>query len=228
MKMTDQELKDLVASLAEEHKKIAEEQKITEAIIRSLSEEHKKIAEEQKKTDKQMKRTDEQMKRTDEQMKRTDEQMKRTDEQMKRTDAKLERMGINLANIGENNGAVAEDFFFSSLVKKKKLGNIKYDYIAPNWSKNLKNVRGEYDIVCINGKEVALVEVKYKAHLSDVEKMAKQIESFKILFPDYKDFTVRGTLAGMSMSKEVEEEALKNGYFVLKQQGDHMEVSSPF
>ena len=52
--MTDQELKDLVASLAEESKKTEEAQR---------------------KTDEQMNRTDEQMKRTDEQLQKTDEKL---------------------------------------------------------------------------------------------------------------------------------------------------------
>ena len=147
---------------------------------------------------------------------------------MKKTDEKLERMGIRLSNISDNNGAFAEDFFYSSLSKKKQLGEVLYDEIGQNWSKDKKNIRGEYDIVLINGKEVGLVEVKYKIHHKDVEKMEQQIENFKILFPDYKDYKVRGAFASMSMSKKAEEEVLSKGYFALKQQGDHIEVISPY
>jgi len=159
--------------------------------------------------------------------KETNEQMKKTDEIIKKNEEKLIRMGITLGNIGKNNGAVAEDFFYSSLSKKKKLGNIKYDEIGQHWQKDLKNVRGEYDIVMINGKEVALVEVKYKIHHYDVESMEKQIKNFKILFPDYKDYKIRGAFASLAMSKKAEEEILRNGYFALKQQGEHVEVVSP-
>ena len=61
--------------------------------------------------------------------KATDEQMKRTDEQMKRTDEKLERMGITLGNIGKNQGDVAEEFFFQSLIKDNHLGKIRLSLI---------------------------------------------------------------------------------------------------
>jgi len=192
MKMTDEELKALVASLAVAQKE-----------------------------------TDAQIKKNAESQKRTDELMKKTDEIIKKNEEKLIRMGITLGNIGKNNGAVAEDFFYSSLSKKKKLGNIKYDEICQHWQKDLKNVRGEYDIVMINGKEVALVEVKYKIHHYDVESMEKQIKNFKILFPDYKNYKIRGAFASLAMSKKAEEEILRNGYFALKQQGEHVEVVSP-
>jgi len=109
--------------------------------------------------------------------KKTEALIKETSEQMKKTDEKLERMGISLANIGRNNGAVAEDFFYSSLEKNKKLGNIQYDEIGQHWQKDFKNTRGAF--------------------------------------------------ASLSMSKKAEEEVLKNGYFALKQQGDHMTIKSP-
>ena len=49
--------------------------------------------------------------------KATDEQMKRTDEQMKRTDEKLERMGISLGNVTNNQGNVAEEFWYLVLFR---------------------------------------------------------------------------------------------------------------
>ena len=67
---------------------------------------------------------------------RTDKQMKRTDEQMKRTDEKLERMGITLGNIGKNQGDVAEEFFFQSLIKDNHLGKIRFDDVVKNMEKH--------------------------------------------------------------------------------------------
>ncbi len=75
---------------------------------------------------------------TDDQMKRTDEQMKRTDEQLKRTDEKLERIGITVGNIGQNQGAVAEEFFYNSLKDTQTLAGIHYDFIDKNISRTHK------------------------------------------------------------------------------------------
>ena len=68
-------------------------------------------------------RTDEQMKRTDEQIasliadgKNLRDAQKMTNEQMKRTDERLARIGITLGTVTNNQGDVAEDFFFQSLI----------------------------------------------------------------------------------------------------------------
>ncbi|MFI3157525.1 MAG: hypothetical protein QX199_15365, partial [Methylococcaceae bacterium] len=79
-------------------------------------------------------------KATDEQMKRNAVAQKATDEQMKRNDKmlteKLERMGIMLGNIGQNQGDVAEEFFFQSLIKDNHLGSIHFDDVVKNMEKH--------------------------------------------------------------------------------------------
>ena len=130
--------------------------------------------------------TDVKFKETQALVNATGEQMKRTDEQMKRTDASLERIGIRLGNIADNNGSNAEDYFFNSLADKPELGGIGYDTIVKNFIPKSKRGQGEFDIVMYNGENIALIECKYKAHKSDVEKLINnQVDSFKKLFPIY-------------------------------------------
>ncbi|UOA08562.1 hypothetical protein [Methylobacter sp. S3L5C] len=203
--MTDDELKALVASLAVDSKNIHEAQKAT---------------------DEQMKRTDEQMKRTDEQMKRTDEQMKRTDEQLKRTDEKLERIGINLGNIGKNQGDVAEEFFFQSLIKDNHLGKIHFDDVVKNMEKHRGQLQEEYDLVMTNGDVIAVVEVKYKAHKNDLDKLDRKMKNFKKLFPIYQAFKQYGAIAAFHINDDAKEEALRRGYFVLQRSGDLVHTES--
>jgi Holliday junction resolvase-like predicted endonuclease len=184
--MTDQELKDLVASLA-----------ISQA-------------------------------KTDEQMKKTDEQIKKTDEQMKRNEAKLTKMGVLLGNISNNQGDVAEEFFYNSLEDKKDLAGIHYDFIDKNWKSSTKNLRDEFDIVMVNGKDIAIIEVKYKAHERDLEKLlTKKQENFKELFPIYKDYNHHLALASFYMPQELKEKALENNVIVLQRKGDVMETFIP-
>ena len=113
--MTDDELKALVAGLA--------------------------IA--QDRTDEQMQRTDAQMQRTDEQIQRNAIAQKATDEQMKRTDEKLERIGIMVGNISQNQGAVAEEFFFNSLKDTQTLAGVHYDFIDKSISRTSNGVSDE-------------------------------------------------------------------------------------
>jgi hypothetical protein len=205
--MTDDELKALVASLAES-------QKITDQQIKLNA-----IAQ---------KATDEQIKRTDEQMKRTDEQMKRTDEQLKRTDKKLERIGITLGNIGQNQGAVAEEFFYNSLKDTQTLAGIHYDFIDKNISRTHNGVTDEYDMILINGQDIAIIEVKYKAHEADLTKLiTKKYSNFKSLFPAYKDYRHHLVLATFHLYDDLKEQALQNNVIVLQRKGDMVQSYLP-
>ena len=205
--MTDDELKALVAGLA--------------------------VA--QDRTDEQMQRNAIAQKATDEQMKRTDEQMQRnaiaqkaTDEQMKRTDEKLERIGAMLGNIGENQGAVAEEFFYNSLKDTQTLAGVHYDFIDKNVSRTGNGVSDEFDMILVNGEDVALVEVKYKAHEKDLDKLlTKKINNFKKLFPVYKDYRHHLVLATFHLYNELKERALQNNVIVLQRKGDIVESYLP-
>jgi Holliday junction resolvase-like predicted endonuclease len=165
---------------------------------------------------------------TSEQMRKTDEQMRKTDEQMKRTDAKLERMGITLGNIGNNQGSVAEEFFYNSLEHNPTLGGIHYDFIDRHWSHRVGNLKDEFDIVMVNGKDIAIIEVKYKAHEDDLIKLvSKKIDNFKQLFPMYKDYTHHLVLATFSLYDEIKAKALAQGVTVLQRKGDTIESFVP-
>ena len=184
--MTDQELKDLVASLAVESAK------------------------------------------TDAQMKQLQQSQAQTDEQMKRTDEKLERIGITLGNIGNNQGSVAEEFFYNSLEHNPTLAGIHYDFIDRHWSHRIGKIKDEFDIVMVNGKDVAIIEVKYKAHEEDLIKLlTKKYENFKTLFPMYKDYTHHLVLATFSLYDGLKAKALAQGVTVLQRKGDVIEAFVP-
>ena len=71
-----------------------------------------------------------------------------------------------------------------------------------------------------NGAYVAIIEVKYKAHKSDLPKVLKKAETFRILCPDYKDSKIYLGLASMSFYPELEQECFDQGLAVIKQVGD--------
>jgi len=152
---------------------------------------------------------------------------KETEEQFKRTDATLERVGIRLGNIADNNGSNAEDYFYNSLLDKPELGGIGYDTIVKNFVPKSKRGQGEFDIVMYNGENIALIECKYKAHKSDVEKLiTKQVDSFKKLFPIYSNHKFYLGIASFSFYPELEEYAKENGVAILKQKGEVVEIEA--
>ena len=173
-------------------------------------------------------RTDEQMKLNAIAQRATDEQMKLTDEQMKRTDEKLGRIGAMLGNIGQNQGDVAEEFFYNSLKDTQTLAGVHYDFIDKSVSRTSNGVSDEFDMILVNGQDVAIVEVKYKAHEKDLDKLlTKKNDNFKKLFPAYKDYRHHLVLATFHLYKEVKERALQNNVIVLQRKGDIVESYLP-
>jgi chromosome segregation ATPase len=231
--MTDEELKALVASLAEAQKKTDEQMNHTDQQMKQTGEQLKRTGEQLKRTEElirlnaiSQKETKEQMKRADEQFKRTDEQLKRTDEQLKRTDEKLERIGITVGNIGQNQGDVAEEFFLHSLMKDNRLGSIRFDDVVKNMEKHRGRIHEEYDLVMTNGNAIGIVEVKYKAHIKDLDKLDRKMKHFKPLFPIYESFRQYGAIAAFHINEDAKQEALDRGYFVLQRSGDLVHTES--
>jgi hypothetical protein len=184
--MTDQELKDLVASLA-----------TSNAELRQLQAE-------------------------------TDAAMKETDKQMKETTESLKRIGIMVGGISNNQGDIAEEFFYNSLADKPTLGGVKYDFIKKNDHKRLGTVEDEYDILLVNGKDVAIIEVKYKAHSRDIDRLLdKKYANFKKLYPEYKDYNHHLALASFYINDNLKYEALNNNITVLQRKGNVIETSVP-
>ena len=144
-----------------------------------------------------------------------------TDEQMKRTDQKLEKLSKELGNIGNNNGAVAEEFFWNALKNIKEFKGIKVDFADRNVYRQKGLLADEFDAILWNGSSVIIVETKYKIHPSLIEKIKeKKIPNFKKLFSDKADHKIYYAIAGFAIPDQVAEEAKQEGFFVIKQFAD--------
>ena len=152
----------------------------------------------------------------------------KTDEQIKETSLGLKKLQKLVGNISNNQGDIAEEFFYNSLKAKPSMAGINYDFIDKNITRSKNKIEDEYDILLVNGKDIAIVEVKYKAHQNDVEKLVnKKYENFKKLYPEYKDYTHHLGLASFNMNEDVKESALKNNVILLQRKGDIVETILP-
>lgn len=152
--------------------------------------------------------------------KETDSQLKKTDSQLKETGRKLDKVAKMLGGISTNQGDVAEDFFYNSLIKDNHLGSLTFDDITKNMEKHRGTIQEEYDIFLTNGESIAIIEVKYKAHLEDIDKLDRKYNNFKKLFPIYKDYKLYGAMASFYFNQETKDELLKQGYFIVERCGD--------
>jgi hypothetical protein len=159
---------------------------------------------------------------------KTDEQMKKTDEQMKKTDERLNKVAKLVGNISNNQGDIAEEFFYNSLKDKPSLAGINYDFIDKNVTRSKNKIEDEYDILLVNGKDIAIIETKYKAHTNDIERLInKKYTNFKKLYPEYKDYNHHLGLASFNMNDDVKKAAAQNNVILLQRKGDLIETIVP-
>lgn len=131
-----------------------------------------------------------------------------------------------IAGVGNSQGLVAEEFFYNSLIDKPTIGGVKYDQVNMNMQGGKKNDRFECDLAMINGKSVALIEVKYNVKEDAVEQVESHIRRFKKFFPYFAQHTIYGGIAGFHIPKEVAKLAHEKGLFVLKRRGDAFTVDT--
>ena len=136
-------------------------------------------------------------------------------------DERMKRLDKLIGNIGNNNGLIAEEYFFNSFEKgKTNFFGEKFDEIVKNLTHFWQGLKDEYDIVMYNHTSVAIIEVKYKAHKSDIPDVLKKAETFRLIFPNYKDFKIYLGLATMAFYPELEQECIEQGIAVIKQVGE--------
>ena len=154
-----------------------------------------------------------------------DRRMAEADRIRAQTNADAERRIKKLEELtgswASNYGTFAEEYFYNSFERgQQNFFGEKFDAIEKNLSNFWQGLRDEYDIVLFNHTSVALIEVKYKAHVNDIPDVVKKAETFRILFPLYKDCKVYLGLASMSFYPELEQRCLDEGIAVIKQVGD--------
>jgi len=146
--------------------------------------------------------------------------------QMKETERIVKEVSKTVGSWAYNHGSFAEEYFFNSFENgQKNFFGEKFDDIAKNLKNFWQGLKDEYDIVLYNHTSVAIIEVKYKAHLKDIPTVLKKAETFRILFPNYKDFKIYLGLASMSFYPELEQECIDQGIAVIKQAGDTVVIN---
>jgi hypothetical protein len=202
--MTDEELREIVANLA-------------------LSQ--VKTDEQLAKTDAQLAKTDAQLAKTDAQLAKTDSQLAKTDAQLAKTDTKLNKLAEMYGGVGNNQGKVAEEFYYNSLRHDPTLNGIHFDFIDKNVTRSKGDIEEEYDLLLINGEDVFIVEVKYRLHPKDVALLVGRKQThFKQLFPEYRNYRIHLALATFALEDNVKQMALEQGVTLLQRRGDLIET----
>jgi hypothetical protein len=154
----------------------------------------------------------------------TNKTLKETSELQKENQKAIQEMQKSMGGWANNHGFFAEEYFFNSFENgKRNFFGEKFDEIE----KNIKvfDPKDEYDILLINGKSLGIIEVKFKAHENDIEKVLRKADTFRANFPKYKNHKIYLGLATMAFYPELEQECIKEGIAVIKQIGDAIVIN---
>jgi hypothetical protein len=179
----------------------------------------------QAKTDAQLAKTDAQLAKTDTAIDELIRSQAKTDAQLAKTDAKLDRLAEMYGGVGNNQGKVAEEFYYNSLGENPVLNGIAFDFIEKNITRKKGKIEEEYDILLVNGCDVFIIEVKYHLHPKDIARlMGRKQDNFRKLFPEYANYTLHLALATFAVEDDVKAMALEQGVTVLQRKGNVIET----
>ena len=131
-----------------------------------------------------------------------------------------------IGGMSKSNGDMAEEFFFNAFRRDKIFMNEKYDQIHKGYFYSIDDIRNEFDIVFINGKSIAIVEVKYKAKPEniDIEHLISRAERFKKFSPIYKNHNIYIGVAAMSFKKGLASDLHQAGIVTVHPVGKKMVI----
>jgi ATPase subunit of ABC transporter with duplicated ATPase domains len=222
--MTDQELKDLVASLVVENRETAAMQRETDRLFKESCEEARHREQEAKQRSQE---ADRRSQEADRRSQEADRRSQEADRRLEELEKKLERVGIKVGGVSNNIGHHAEQFFQDVFKKKLEFGGVKYDEMVPNMAYKGKKDYLEFDIALVNGESVALIEVKNRIHPDFVKILAEErVEKFREFFHEFDNYDVYLGIAGFSFSDEVLDQASRYGIGIVKQVGEGVEIEA--
>ena len=192
----------------------------------------KELGKAQKETDRQLKETcfelKEAQKETDRQLKETDRQLKETSFELKEA-VKETMRSVEKTNGNFNNkwGSFLEDLVQGDLVNLLNKRGIQVVKINSRvkYLRSDNSVGAEYDLIAINGSEIVVFEIKTTLSTEKVKTFVEKLIKFKNLFPEYSNKKIYGGIAYMRADGNSDEEAIKEGLFLIKAPGGTVNVS---
>ncbi len=116
-------------------------------------------------------------------------------------------------------GKLIESLVEGDLVNLLQQKGIDVTQTTTNLKYQKNGEHAEFDIIALNGTEMVVVEVKTTLHAKHVEHFRKKMETFKILFPIYKNFKIYAAMAFLRQESHSAQRAENIGFFVIKATG---------
>ncbi len=158
---------------------------------------------------------------------RTDRKILQFNQSRVKTEKFLNKLGKQIGGIANSSGDVAENYFYQNFCSNKFVHGVEYDHVDKNRIRGIGNLKVEYDIMLINSDKILITEVKYNLKKINIKKIYKKLPNFRVLFPEYKNYSVFGAVAGMSFENGAEKTAKNKGLLFFNQSGKDVKKLSP-
>ena len=214
--MTDQEIKDLVTSLALRHQELVESQIETNQQLRETS---RQVEE----TDRRLQET---VQETGRQMQETG---RRLQEIRESADRELCDLKQQLSRLGQKFGGFTEGMAFPSM-QKILWERFGMNVISPRVIAWRDGGTLELDVLAYSNSsvnEAYVVELKSHLRQDGLEQIKNILQEFHRFFPEHADKKVYGVLAAVDVPEDVREKVLKEGIYLARIHDDEFELQVP-
>lgn len=143
-------------------------------------------------------------------------------------DKDIKEMKKQWGNLANKMGTVVEDIIVPAvrpLVKEYFKEDVSDLMIRREKFVKTKNLRGEYDIIALTEQNIYLFEVKSTPSKEYLEDFIKNIEKFRLLFPEYSGKKLIPVFGGLWVKPEVIELCSNAGVFLMTyREWDYMDI----
>ena len=156
----------------------------------------------------------------------TDRKFQETDRKFQETERLIKQLSTNLGDIGNRLGEFVEQMVAPAVVRVFRDQGIEVHAVYPNISAKRNGVELEIDLLVVNDGTLIGVECKSKLVEAHIDAHLERLSNLKRVLPIYKDHQVMGAVAGMVVEEKVAKYALTQGLYVLRQNGEQIDLST--
>jgi len=172
-------------------------------------------------TDRRIQETDRRVQETDRWILEANRQFERDRQERKEAEAELRQQ---MAGLTKSLGLFAESMVYPSVTRLFAERGINLTGLYSRSRERRNGGAMEVDVLGVGSEVVVDIEVKLRLEVSDVKDFLKQLPKFFDFFPRFRGLKLYGAVAGMSIDKEADRFAYKQGLFVLAPSGDNMRI----
>ncbi|MDR2392549.1 MAG: hypothetical protein LBD93_00085 [Treponema sp.] len=187
-------------------------------------------------TDRKFQETDRKFQETDrkfqEMVKETNRQIAETDKQIKETNKQIKETNRAIGKLSNRFGELIEHILSPHLKEKFNALIAGYRFTQTQTNVCYADPSGrtiaEVDVLLENGEYVLAVEVKSNPTTDDVDEHVMRMGTLRRYADDHHDQRkYLGAIAGAVMSESVRVYGFKQGFYVLEQTGDTVDITPP-